>query len=61
MKVVRVLSVIGLASFLILQGLEYVSEKQSPTLSAFVGFIGLAAGTLMFISLSHWANPKKEQ
>lgn len=61
MKVIRVLSVIGLASYLVLQGLFYIGEMSSPILRAVIGFVGLAAGALMFISLSHWINIKKEK
>ncbi len=61
MKVVRVLSVIALASFLILQGLFYLAEITSPVFYAFIGVLGMTAGVLMFISLSHWIDFKKEQ
>lgn len=61
MKTVRVLSVILLAAYLILQGLYYLGEMNSPTIHAAVGLLGFASGILMFISLSHWINIKKEK
>lgn len=61
MKIVRVLSVIGLAAFLVLQGLYYMAEAQSPFIHALIGLVGLATGALMFISLGHWANLGKEK
>lgn len=60
MRVVKLLSLIALAAFLILQGLLYVGEFTSPILFSAIGFIGLAAGILIFISFSHWIEHKKE-
>ncbi|MCC5831734.1 MAG: hypothetical protein JJU12_01660 [Chlamydiales bacterium] len=60
MKIVRVLSVIGLAAYLVLQGLFYLAEATAPALHALIGIIGLGTGALIFISLGHWANMGKE-
>ena len=61
MKVIRILSLIGLAAYLVLEGIFYLFESQSPVLHAFIGIIGLAAGVLMFISLTHWFDHHKEK
>jgi formate hydrogenlyase subunit 3/multisubunit Na+/H+ antiporter MnhD subunit len=54
MKVVKALSVIGLAAYLIFQGLFYIAEAHSPAIHAIIGILGLVSGALIFISLSHW-------
>jgi len=61
MKIVRILSVVALAAFLIFQGLGYLSESVSPMMMAAQGLLALTSGVLMFISLSHWANYKSER
>lgn len=61
MKIVRILSVIALAVFLIFQGLGYLSETVSPIMMAAEGLLALLAGILIFISLGHWANFKSER
>lgn len=60
MHVLRILSIIFLAGYLIFQGLYYLAELQSPTMHAAIGLLGLGSGALIFISLSHWVNLKKE-
>lgn len=60
MKIVRILSVIGLAAYLVLQGLFYLAEQTSPFLHALIGIVGIATGALIFISLGHWINMAKE-
>ena len=59
MKTIRILSVIGLAAYLILQGLFFLALIHSPAILAVTGIIGLATGVLMFISLIHWIRYKK--
>lgn len=54
MKTIRVISIIGLAAFLCLQGLYWLSGATSPGFQILVGIVGLATGILMFISLTHW-------
>ena len=54
MKVIRALSVIALAGYLIFQGLYYLAEMPSPVMHAATGLLGLTAGVLMFLSLGHW-------
>jgi len=61
MRVIRILSVIGLAAYLVLQGLYYIGLQASPTLHAIIGAIGLGTGVLMFISLGHWTDWHKEK
>ncbi|MFZ0566014.1 MAG: hypothetical protein WAM28_07510 [Chlamydiales bacterium] len=61
MKVIRVLSIISLASYLVLQGLYYLALESSPLLHAAIGILGLGAGALMFISLGHWTDLHKEE
>ncbi len=61
MKTVRVLSVIGLAAYLVFNGLFNLGEMDSPTIRAAIGLLGLISGALMFISLGHWINIKKER
>ena len=61
MKTIRVLSLILLAAYLILQGFYYIAEMTTPIIHAAIGLLGLGAGTLMFISLGHWVNLKKEK
>ena len=58
MNIIKALSIIGLASFLILQGLFYLAELQSPIVHAGIGLLGLISGALMFISLNHWVHEK---
>ncbi len=60
MRIVKALSVIGLAAFLVLQGLFFIAASSSPALEAAIGLIGLATGALIFISLSHWIEHKKD-
>lgn len=61
MKVVRILSVVALAAFLIFQGIGYLSETVSPMMMSLQGLLALISGVLMFISISHWANYKSER
>lgn len=61
MKAIRVLSVIGLAIYLVLQGLYFLTERQSLWLHNTIGVVALATGVLIFISLSHWINIRKEK
>lgn len=60
MKALRVLSVIGLALYLILQGVFYLAESTSPVLHATTGIVGLISGILILVSLSHWIDLRKE-
>jgi len=60
MKAVKVLSVIGLAAFLVLQGLYLTFESTSPLFHSLIGIVGLATGVLMFISLTHWVGSHKD-
>jgi hypothetical protein len=60
MKIIRVLSIIGLAAYLVLQGFYLLTESQSPSLHALIGILGLASGALIFISISHWVDYHKE-
>ncbi len=59
MKTIRVLSIIFLAAYLILQGLYYVAEMSTPVVHAAIGLLGLGAGIMIFVSFSHWINFKK--
>lgn len=61
MKTVRVLSIILLAAFLTFQGLYYFSEETVPVVRAAIGLLGLISGVLMFISLGHWIDIRKEK
>lgn len=61
MKTIRVLSIIFLAAYLILQGLYYIAEITTPIIHAAIGLLGLGSGLLIFISLSHWVDLKKER
>ena len=61
MKVIRVLSVIALAAYLILQGLYYLAELTTPTIHAAIGLLGVVSGVLIFISLHHWIDLKLEK
>ena len=61
MKTIRVLSIIFLAAYLILQGLFYVAEMTTPIVHAAIGLLGLGAGILMFVSLGHWVDLRKEK
>jgi hypothetical protein len=61
MKTIRVLSIILLASYLVFQGLFYLAEMTSPIAHAAIGLLGLGSGILIFVSLSHWINQKKER
>jgi hypothetical protein len=61
MKIIRILSIISLAAYLVLSGLFFIGEQTSPTLHALIGVLGLAAGVLIFISLSHWVDFSKEK
>jgi len=54
MHIVKALSIIGLAGFLIFQGFFYLAEMDSPVAIAGIGLLGLVSGALMFISLGHW-------
>lgn len=60
MKTIRVLSIILLAGYLVFQGLYYIAEMTAPVAHAAIGLLGFGAGILMFISLNHWINLKKE-
>ena len=59
MRIVKDLSIIGLAGFLTCQGLYYLGEMSRPVLHAGIGILGLAAGVLMFVSLTHWVEHHK--
>jgi len=61
MKTIRVLSIILLASYLIFQGLFYLAEMASPVAHAAIGLLGLGSGILIFISLGHWIDLRKEK
>lgn len=74
MRVIRVLSIIGLAVFLILQGVIYFALKSMPefhnyeitqqalaTLRAIAGIFGFISGVLIFVSFSNWINYNKEK
>ena len=61
MKLVRGLSVIGVAAYLVLQGLYLFSNADSPMVYSAIGLIGLVAGALIFVSISCWADPKNEK
>jgi len=61
MKIIRALSIIALAAYLIFQGLYYLAELASPVIHAAIGILGLGAGVLMFISLGHWVDVTKEK
>lgn len=61
MKAVRIISIIGLAAYLVLQGLYYIGGLTSPVIHALIGFVGLGTGVLMFISLTHWVDWHKEK
>ena len=54
MHIVKKLSIIGLAAYLVLQGLLYFIEIEGPALPTAIGMIGLGTGMLMFISLGNW-------
>ncbi len=60
MKLVRVLSVIGIAGYLVLDGLYGFSGADNPLVYSAIGLVGLVAGTLMFVSLALWADPRNE-
>jgi hypothetical protein len=54
MHIVKGLSIIGLAAFLIFQGLFFLIEMDTPVAQAAIGLLGLVSGALMFISLGCW-------
>ena len=58
MHIVKALSIIGLGAFLIMQGLFYLAELQSPIIHAAIGLLGIVSGALIFISLKHWFSEK---
>jgi hypothetical protein len=60
MKAIRILSIIGLAAYLVLEGIFWLFDVQSPIFEAFIGAIGLATGVLIFISLTHWFDNTKD-
>jgi hypothetical protein len=59
MHVVKTLSIIGLAAFLILQGLFFIAGIEAPMTHAAIGLLGLISGALMFISLGHWVKEER--
>jgi hypothetical protein len=61
MRIIRALSIIGLAAYLVLQGLYFFSEQTSPLLHSLIGVVGLATGVLMFITLTHWFDPSRDK
>jgi hypothetical protein len=61
MHVVRSLSVIGLAAYLIFQGIYYIGELDTPVIHAAIGLLGLVSGALMFISLGCWCKEDKRR
>lgn len=61
MRIIRILSIIGLAAYLILAGIYLIGDQESPEFLAFIGAVGLATGVLMFISLGHWIDFRKEK
>jgi hypothetical protein len=56
MHVVKSLSIITLAAYLVFQGLFYLAEMDAPVAQAAIGLLGLVSGGLMFISLGCWCH-----
>ncbi len=54
MRLLRMLAVIGLAAYLVLQGLFLLTGFGGAVALGIVGIIGLITGVLIFVSLGHW-------
>jgi hypothetical protein len=54
MHIVRGLSIIGLAVYLVFQGIFYMVDIEGPVPPIAIGLVSLFTGVLMFISLGHW-------
>jgi hypothetical protein len=54
MKIVKSLSIVTLAAYLVFQGLFHLAEMTSPIAHATIGLLGFISGSLILISLNHW-------
>ncbi len=62
MRIVKMLAIIALGLFLILQGLYFLCEMASPAMHALIGILGLVSGALILISFSrHCCDSGKDQ